>query len=369
MIPIFKPFMADNVLDYLKPVLSYDTQGNMYIGQGEKVDQFEREFSKICGFEDDIISVNSGTSALELAFHLLNIKQGDEVITTPQTCTASQTPILLYGATIVWADIDLNGLIDPIDVQKKITEKTKAIIAVNWAGRMPDYKLLKSFGIPVIEDAAHGAYWSNNERGDYSAFSFQAIKALTTGDGGALLPPKDQRERAKLLRWFGLDRTSSADFRCAQNIQEYGRKLHMTDIDAAIGLANLSALPYNIAKHQDNARYYQSYIKNDKIQLLDFDTDSPYWLYTMLVDQRDRFIQYLKDNGIASSMVHARNDKHVGFQNYSKLDYLLGSTVGTGLLPGVDYFDSHQVNIPVGWWITEEEREKIVKVCNAYTIN
>jgi len=228
MIPMFKPFMADDVLSYLKPVLSYNEKGEMYIGQGEQVERFERAFQEYCGLKYAPLSLNSGTSALELALQLIGIKPGDEVITTPITCTATNSPIVLYGARPVWADVDpVTGLIDEDDVAQKITPRTKAIIAVNWGGRQPNYNKLKSYGLPVVEDAAHGPY-DRKQSGTYVCWSFQAIKHLTCVDGGALYVENEvQLERGRLLRWYGLDRRSSKDFRCEQNIVEVGRMMLM----------------------------------------------------------------------------------------------------------------------------------------------
>lgn len=349
MIPLFKVVMSDvaalNVTNVLK---------SGYVGEGNRVKELEQEIESLFGYKG-IKLVNSATSAIELACQMIGIKEGDEVITTPITCTATQTGALLFGATLVWADVNpQTGLIDPNDVARKITSKTKAIIGVNWGGAMCDWDTLNSFGIPTIEDAAHGSYWSTKTRGNYVVWSFGPIKHLTCGDGGALLSPDP--DRARLLRWHGLDRESTADFRCSQNITEYGRKLHMNDINASIGLANLTMLPTILQIHNDNAATYQHRITNTKITKPVYDKDHPYWLYTILVNDRDKFIEYLKEKGIASSQVHARNDKHSGF---SRVKYAYQN-------PGVDFFDTHQVSIPVGSWLSDYEMNYIIDIINQW---
>src|SRR5690349_14519320 len=113
MIPLFKPAMSLDVLTALKPILTYDANGNMMIGQGNQVEKFEHAFAQFCNLPFIPLSVNSCTSAIELALQLIGIQQGDEIITTPITCTATNSPILLYGAKPIWSDVDKHtGLID-----------------------------------------------------------------------------------------------------------------------------------------------------------------------------------------------------------------------------------------------------------------
>jgi perosamine synthetase len=343
MIPLFKVYMHPSAKDRVADVLD-----SGYIGQGSKVEEFEHALQQFLETDEAPLSVNSGTSALDLAYHLVGVTQGTEVISTAQTCTATNGALALRGADIVWADVDkYTGLIDPLDVGRKISRKTVAIVAVDWGGKPCDYDMLKSYGIPVIEDAAHafGAQYHGRKAlgGDYVMWSFQAIKHLTTGDGGALMTPLDQLERGRLLRWFGLDRRSSSDFRCAQTIQELGYKYQMNDIAAAIGLANIQDIQKVIDSHCVNAKYYSDHFTAlQHIYAPLYDPDSAWWLYTLVLPTehaRDDFITYMNSKGISVSPVHARNDKHPPLQFPS------------GDLPGLDYFDSHQVSIPVGWWL------------------
>lgn len=346
-IPLFKVFMHSDTA-ILDEVLR-----SGYIGEGKAAERFENEFSGYVA--RNVRLVNSCTSALDLALHMIGIRPGDEVISTPITCTATNSPVVNRYAQLIWADVHpKTGLIDPYDVARKITPKTKAIIGVNWGGFMPDYAHLKSFGIPVIEDAAHGPFYTAKERGDYIAWSFQAIKFLTTGDGGALYSPDSNR--ARLLRWYGLDRESSADFRCAQDITEVGYKYHMNNINAAIGLANLPHINNLVAAHNANAAFYDRFINNGEVIKPVYTRDNPFWLYTILVSRRDNFIKYMKGHGIDCSQVHARNDKHTAFR----------ANAGNPALPGTDAFDAHQVSIPVGWWLDAEDLEYVADAVNRY---
>ena len=144
--------------DVDKPLLQVLHSG--YIGQGAQVEMFE---SKLAKFLDtpNVLTVNSGTSALQLALRLANIGEGDEVISTPMTCSATNEPILATGAEIVWADVfPQNGLLNPSSVEEKITNKTKAIMCVDWGGTVCDLdrlmKIAKNNNLKLIEDAAHG---------------------------------------------------------------------------------------------------------------------------------------------------------------------------------------------------------------------
>lgn len=352
MIPLFKVAMSPEAPARVAEVLQ-----SGYIGQGPKVEAFEAALQDLLGTPAPPLMLNSCTSAIDLALHLIGVGSGDEVITTPVTCTATNSPIVTRGAVPVWADVDpLTGLIDPADVARKITPRTKAIMAVDWGGALCDYDALRAFGLPIIQDAAHSL--TAGIGGDYVCWSFQAIKHLTTGDGGALWCPPDQLERARLLRWYGLDRRSKADFRCEQNIREVGYKYQPNDIAAAIGLANIGGVRGLIEEHKNNAaRYNRRFRQLPSITVPrweGWDDRSPWWLYTLLVEDRASFIAHLADHGIAASPVHARNDTHDAFH------------FPNGPLPGVDHFTSRNVAIPVGWWLTADDRRRIIEAVQSW---
>ena len=359
MIPLFKVRMAEEASDAVTKVLN-----SGFIGQGKCVEQFEDLLWEELGTDVRPITVNSCTSAIDLALHLCDVGPGDEVISTPQTCFASQVGMLHRHAVIRWADIDPEtGLIDVESVKKLISPNTKAIVAVNWAGKICDFAALKAFGVPVIEDAAHT--WDcflhePLERGDYRCYSFQAIKFLTCSDGGLLVTPPEKQERARLLRWYGLDRTKNESFRCTQNIEEAGFKYHMNDVCAAIGISNIQAACDSVLKHRKNARYYSSELADCKtVKVLPYDRDCSYWLYSVLVKEgtKEEFIEFLKDQGITASPVHHRND-----------NYACTAAFKEGELPGVDAFYREQVSIPVGWWLNSRDLSHIVDTIKRYKV-
>lgn len=356
MIPLFKVGMSDYAAGRVTNVLN-----SGFIGQGPVVEEFEDALWKALDSKTRPVTVNSCTAAIDLSLDLINIKPGDEVIATPQTCFASNVGAIHRGARIRWADIDpLTGLIDPVSVGKLVNEKTKAILAVNWAGKFCDYKALKAFGVPVVEDAAHT--WDvfvagDVERGDYICYSFQAIKFLTTGDGGILICPPDKENEARMLRWYGLDRTKNESFRCTQDITKVGFKYHMNDINAAIGLTNLGKADFSVACSRRNAYDYITKVKNPLLTLPEWDDTCSYWLFSMHVKPglKDHFTKYLESKGVASSPVHFRNDLYSSTIQFREGDLL-----------GVTSFTETQICIPNGWWLTLYEQEHIIKVLNEY---
>jgi perosamine synthetase len=354
---LFKVHMPKSVD---KPLLEVLHSG--FIGQGKKVDEFEEKLGEYFG-NKKVLTLNSGTSGLHLALRLANVGYEDEVITTAMTCTATNMPILAAGAKIVWADINpITGLIDPQAIEKKITSKTKAIIMVHFGGIPCDIDAIniiaKKHNLMTIEDGAHaiGAEYKGSKIGNHSdfiMFSLQAIKHFTTIDGGLLLC-KDQNdyERGKLLRWYGIDRDAKRkEFRCEEDIVEYGYKYHMNDISATIGIEQLKYIDEIVNKHIDNQEYYDLALQNIKgvtVITKPNTSKSSSWLYTLHIDKRDLFSVWMSEQGIMTSRVHERNDKHTAFN---------GSLCE---LPGVDAFNATQISIPVGWWITPQDREYIV---------
>lgn len=374
-IPLFKVFISP---DLDKPLLEVLHSG--FIGEGESVLEFQRNLSKYLN-NQYLSLVNSGTSALHLAYHLSlyndklkshNVDTELEVITSPMTCTATNTPIINNSAKIVWADCDPNtGNICPESIKKKITNKTKAIVMIHWGGNpcLIDEinKIGNDHGIKVIEDAAHaiGSTYKGKKIGeisDFTCFSFQAIKHLTAIDGGALLcKSQEDFERSKLLRWFGIDREpknrDKIDLRCEIDVAEAGYKFHMNNIAAVVGNENLKHIDYIVGKHRENALFYNEFFSQHNIKFAPENGESAYWLYTIHVDNRDDVMNQLKEFGIASSKVHSRNDTHSMFKSSYEPN-----------LKGVDEFNKTHLCIPVGWWVTPEDRDfiaqKVVEIVN-----
>lgn len=388
MIPLFKVYMNPSAKDRVAEVLD-----SGYIGEGEKVKEFEKKLKEFFRpeFTVDIITTNSATSAEHLIYHMLKspgiftkhypwgfadeywpgLDENSEVLTTPLTCTATNWPILANDLNLRWIDVDKTTMnMDLNDLEKKIDKNTRIIQVVHWGGYPIDLTRLRSIvsnaevkfktKIMVVEDCAHafgskynGSYLGMDGESDFATYSLQAIKHITSIDGGFLVTPfKQFNDRARLMRWYGIDRNSPrTDFRCEGDIPEFGFKFHMNDVNAAVGMANLEDADSIIKKFKDNATYYNNALKGVKgVTLLENnpDRESASWLYTIMVDRRDDFIKKMEENGVATSRVHERNDKHSCVEMYKEP------------LPTLDYVVDNMVCIPVGWWVTPEDRQLIV---------
>lgn len=364
-IPLFKVYMSPETLQPLNDVLM-----SGYIGQGEQVDKFEEELAHFIG-NPYINTVNSATSALTIAIRMLrgdNYCSDDEVLTTPLTCTATNLPIMANNLRIRWVDVNPDTCnIDTDDIMRKLSPRTKMIVVVHWGGYPCDLDALidvqehcqelYGFKPGIIEDCAHaiGSTYKGKllgNHGNFCCYSFQAIKHLTTCDGGMLVSPSHEfHKKAQLLRWYGLDRTRSADFRCEQNIEFWGYKSHMNDVNAVMGRYNLKQLPEILQRHQENGDYFNESLKDiPGVTLLKTHNDrqSSYWVYTLKVEERDGFIKKMKDYGISVSRVHDRNDKHRCFRDFRCA------------LPNLSKLCKTMICIPCGWWVSDEDREYIV---------
>ncbi len=377
--------MSSNAADSIAKVLN-----SGFIGQGPKVEELENDLSKYFGqFNNNVLTFNSATSAEHLAYHLLKLpytyqiqnefgasiinwpglQQGDEVLTTALTCTATNWPILANGLKLRWVDVDPTTMnICLKDLESKLNEKTKIVTVVHWGGYPVDLVELKNiqaryrqtygFEFMIIDDAAHsfGSKLDGQLIGTYdtiTTFSLQAIKHITSVDGGFWITPyKELNERARLTRWYGIDREGPrTDFRCEADIPEWGFKFHMNDVCATVGIENLKHANTIIGTHKANGQYYNAALQNTNgVTLLENDSrkDSAYWLYTMRVERRDDFMRYMLENGIVTSRVHERNDKHTCTAEFREE------------LPNVDLVTNDMISIPVGWWVTNENREFIV---------
>lgn len=309
------------------------TLSGRWIGQGPQVDEFETLWEERISHAHGAVAVNSGTSALHLSYILAGIKPGDEVIVPVFSCSATMTPLLYMGAKIVFADIQKETMnIDPQSVRGLMNEKVKAIVAVHYGGLPADLdelqKIATEWGIPLIEDAAqaHGARYKDKligEISDFTAFSFQAIKLITTGDGGMLtLKDTSLIEKAKRIRWFGIDRKAKFEDRWKKDITEVGYKYQMTDIAAAMGiegLKNLSEIQWQYARLHEMYQWYLQDVPGVRIIKDKADRISSHWLMTIFVERRDDLKSKLAQYNIESDPTHYRCDKYSIFGG--KVDY------------------------------------------------
>ena len=357
-IVLFHPHIPKSAAERINKTLQ-----SRWIGHGPQVDEFEARFKFDFNINGATLAVGSGTDALHLAYLLADIKKDDEVLTPLFTCTATNIPLLYIGAKPIFVDVNpqtLNICID--DLKRKITPKTKAIICVHYGGLPCDmdeiHEVAKKFNIPVIEDAAHalGAKYNGKYIGNISEFtmySFQAIKHLTTGDGG-MLAFKDQKllKKAQRLRWFGIDRTDKQKVVWENDITEVGYKYQMTDIGASLGLAGLDEFTDTLNHRQKLFNLYKTLLKDvPNIQIVN-DQDSrkehAAWLFTILVENRSKLQIKLRSHGIESGQTHYRNDRYSIFKD-------------NGTYVGMDKIDDKYLVLPLH---TKMEVKDVEKICD-----
>ena len=358
-INICYPFLGNKAVEYVT-----DTLNSRWVGQGPKVDLFEQKFKERFCPNREALTTGAGTDALHLSYILSDIKEGDEVICPLFTCTATNIPFLYMGAKMRFADVQPDTLnMDINHVRELVNEKTKAIVSVHYGGLPCDMDELQNiadeWGIPIIEDAAHamGATYKGKNIGeisDYTMFSFQAIKHITTGDGGMLVvKDKEEAEKAKRIRWFGIDRNAKQKGIWENDIVEVGYKYQMTDISAALGLAALEEFDDVLEKRQKLFSIYERELSScSDVEIVGVnrnDRTHAAWLFTILVDNRYDLQNKLKAVGIESNQMHFRNDRYTIFEEFTK-----------GLeFPNMDQIDDNYLVLPLHHKMTYEDVERV----------
>ena len=363
---LFYPYVSKKSAQNVKKKLS-----GRWLGQGPMVDKFENDFKNKFARNCSAVATGSGTDSLHLAYILAGLKKGDEVITTIFTCTATNIPMLYMGLKIKFADIDKETMnISIKSVKKLITKNTKAIVCVHYGGLPCDMdeliKISKKNNITLIEDAAHalGAKYKGKPIGgisDFSTFSFQAIKHFTTGDGGMLIVKnKKLEDKAKRIRWFGIDRKKKQQGIWKNDVHEIGYKYQMTDIAATMGCDSLKEFN-NIIKHRQ--KIYKTYLKelskNKKVQCIhDYDKKKSHgaWLFTISVSNKDFVQKKLRQHNIETNQVHFRNDRYSIFKKYVK-----GKK-----FPNMDYLENRYLVLPLHHKVTTKDAKFISKLVNKF---
>ena len=353
-----------------------ETLRSGWIAKGPRTVEFEKKFAEYVGARH-AVAMNSCTAALHVALLAKGIGPGDEVITTPMTFASTASTILHVGAKPVFADIDYKtGCIDPGEIEKKITPRTKAVVPVHYSGQVCDldriYAIAEKYGLYVSEDAAHalasrykGRLIGNRLQGSAS-YSFYATKNLTTGEGGMLATDDDEID-AKARIWAGQGMSHNAWNRYAKggawryDICEPGFKYNMFDIQAALGLVQLSRLEEMQAKRLKIAEKYQrEFAKIDAVEppfVPDYATHS-WHLYVLrirpelLTIDRDRFIGELNERNVGTS-VHfipvtdmSAYTKRFGFKK--------------GDFPNTEKHFERIVSLPLYPTLSEEESDYVV---------
>lgn len=290
-----------------------------WLGMGSEVDRFEQS---LCGFtgRDHAIAVSNGTGALFLALKSLGLAEGDEVIVPSLTYVASIQAITAAGLKPVFCDVGLNDLnMDIDDVIGKITRRTGAIMPVHYRGVPCDMDRLMELtaekDIRMVEDAAHafGSFYKEKRIGsigDLTCFSFDPIKVITCGEGGAVLTGNPQAaERMQQMRILGIDRDTLSRYKNKRSwmydVQMQGYRLHMSNINAAIGLVQLDRFDELSGRRRQIAdRYDRALKKLKKISILSWDSkNTSLFMYIVRVhEKRDRLIAFMKEKGVGTGL-------------------------------------------------------------------
>lgn len=355
-IPISIPSITDLELEYVTDAVKSSWISSL----GKYIDEFESSFASFCDAKY-AVAVSNGTVAIHLALVCLGIKEGDEVIVPDLSFVATANAVLHAGATPVFADIDpFNLCIDPIDVRKKITHKTKAIMPVHLYGHPADMMALNAiaqeFNLLIIEDAAeaHGATINGKKVGSWgkcATFSFYGNKNITTGEGGMITTDdEDLYKKLKYLRDHGMSKEKRYWH------TELGYNYRMTNVQAAIGCAQLKRIDEIMLKKQEIFSWYSeglSGIENISINRTYPWATNAYWLIAMEIDgfdekRRDEFMEKLKESGV---------DSRPFFYPMSEMPYLKTEAE----TPITNSIAKKGINLPTYFDLKKEE---VIYICN-----
>jgi perosamine synthetase len=363
MIPLYKPYVIPRMESFIAEVLS-----SGQIAGGFKVGKFEALLQEYLG-NPWVTTTGDISTSLTLCLFLAGVRPGDNVLISPLVCLSTSCPVRNLFANVRWCDVDpLTGNIDPVDIAKNVTRRTKAIVAYHWAGNPADLEAIhvvaRSHGIAVIEDAgeALGAEYQGKKIGatgsNFTVFSFYPNRHLTTIEGGAIAcANEDDYEKVRWLKRYGIHQPSFRDgdgeINPLSDIPVAGWNSYMNHVAATIGVAQMEHLPQIVARYRENGLYYDrvlAEIPGVTVLRRPADSCSAYWVYTFLARKRDSLLKRLRQEGVQASKVHLRNDLYTAFGK------------GPEKLLGADEFSAHCLSVPSGWWVTNEDRAQIVDV-------
>jgi perosamine synthetase len=342
-----------------------------WVTQGPKVDEFERKVANYCGAKY-AVAVSSGTAALHAACTAAGISQGDEVITTPITFAATTNVIVMCGGKPVFADIREDSLnIDPEEIQKKLSPKTKVILPVDFTGHPADLDKIRNIAmgrrLTVIEDAAHafGAEYKGRKIGslaDMTAFSFHPVKHITTGEGGMVLTDKEDIYKSiKLFRHHGIVKTNPDKCSWYYEIENPGYNLRITDFQCALGISQLKKVDRFIHRRREiAARYNKAFAEMDEIitPVENKDVKAVYHIYViqlrmeLLKVGRNELIEALRAENIQANVHYMPIYLHPYYQRefaYKRGDY-----------PRAERYYERTITLPIFPKMCNEDIEDVI---------
>ena len=372
-IQVLKPkFHVDECLDAVRECLEKG-----WTGMGFKTVEFENAWKEYTGHKNAYY-LNSNTVGLHLAVKILKMnndwKDGDEIISTPITFVSTNHAIMYENMHPVFADVDEYLCLDPHDVEKKITDKTRAVIFVGYGGRVGQLdkiiEICKKHNLKLILDAAHMSGTKVNgvcpgtwDGIDVAVYSFQAVKNRATGDSGMICwPDNKSHELTKKLAWCGIDkdtyaRSNKGTYSWKYDIDNVGYKYNGNAIMAAIALTQLPYLDEENARRREIvAKYNKGFKNNKKIHIIPapYENECSYHLYELAVPDRDGLLNFLSENGINCG-VHYRDNTEYKVYEYAH-----------GTCPKAHEISQHLITMPLHLWLTDEEVDQIIDKVNEY---
>lgn len=346
----------------LKDFLSVlSTLKSSFLTCGPKVREFERAICDYTGAKY-CVSVSSATAGLHLAMLAIGFNKDDEVITSPMTFLASSNCVLYAGGTVKFADIELETAnIEPKEIEKQITDKTKAIIPVHFAGQSCDMeeisRIAKEKNLFVVEDAAHaiGSDYKDTKVGsckysDMTVFSFHPVKTITTGEGGAITTNnKDLYEKLLALRSHGIHKDGAMINNWKYEMRELGFNYRMTDIQASLGISQLKKLDKFKKRRRQIVEYYNEHLGLPHLIEKDF-SNACFHLYPVMVRDRETFYDLARKVGLNLQVhyipVHTQPYyKNLGFKDgdFPNAEIYYKKCISLPLYPGLSNCDLKEI--------------------------
>lgn len=365
MIPYGRQTIEEDDVQAVVDVLRSD-----YLTTGPKIAEFEKMVADYVGAKY-AVAISNGTSALHAACFAAGIQAGDEVITTPLTFAASSNCVLYCGGTPVFADVDPKTYnIDPEDIRRKITDKTKAIIAVHLAGQPCDmdeiHKIAKEHDLLVIEDGAHalGSVYKGKKIGtlsDMTTFSFHPVKPITTGEGGMIVTDnKEFYQKMMLFRSHGITRDENLmtrnDGPWFYQQLDLGYNYRITDIQCALGCSQMKKLDIFLARRKEIVAHYNEAFADCENIVTPYqlpETESGWHLYIVQVKNCDRrkVFETLREQGIAVNVHYIPVYMHPYYQEHGYKDVHCKNA---------EEVYSHIISLPLYPALTSEQQKFVI---------
>ncbi len=372
-VQVLKPkFHVDECLDAVRECLEKG-----WTGMGFKTFEFENEWKKYTGHKNAYY-LNSNTAGLHLAVKILKMKNnwcdGDEIITTPITFVSTNHAVLYENMHAAFADVDEYLCLDPVDVERKINERTRAVIFVGYGGRVGQLDkiiaICRKYNLKLILDAAHMAGTRVNgvvpgtwDGVDAAVYSFQAVKNLPTGDSGMICFAEDENDAmARKLAWLGINkdtyaRSEKGTYLWKYDVDHVGYKYNGNSIMAAIALVQLKYLDEENQRRREIAeRYNKAFSSCGKIRIIGapYHNECSYHIYEIAVPDREALLCRLAEHDIYGG-VHYRDNTEYSMYLYAN-----------GTCPNAHEISQHLITLPLHMWLTDEDVERVITVVKEF---